>query len=192
MQNEKLYKERIKSYEDRIILIENNHFDNLKLEKNNYQSLLEKKEKHFEEKIDQLNQIIKEKNDDKEHIVKNITKDFKVSATEVIKEINKDTQDFSKKIFSEDKKVIEEFGSKIEKLNKTVDNYQLTVNTSHQSIVKDLKAFSKAFDSSPNIRGEFGQENLRNLLENFGMVKNIDFLEQDKFYRDEEKLIPSE
>ena len=188
--NIQLQDEKIKNYDEKITLIEKNHLDNLKQEKDNYEKLLDEKEKHYEDKIIQLNRIVKEKNDDKEHIVKNITKDFKVSATEVIKEINKDTQDFSKKTFTEDKKVIQEFGTKIEKLNKTVDNYQLTVNTSHQSIVKDLRAFSKAFDSSPNIRGEFGQENLRNLLENFGMVKNIDFLEQDKFYRDDEKLIP--
>ena len=152
--------------------------------------LLHKKSNHHQESIDQLNSVIKEKNDDKENIVKNLTKDFKVSATEVIKEINKDTQDFSKRTFTEDKKVIEEFGNKMENFKKVVDTYELSVNSSHKSLEKDLKALSKAFDSSPNIRGEFGQENLRNLLESFGLIEHIDFLDQDDFYRDEEKLIP--
>ena len=52
---------------------------------------------------------------DNKNIVNNLTKDFKVSATEVIKEINKDTQDFSKRTFTEDKKTIED---SLEKNNK--------------------------------------------------------------------------
>ena len=38
--NIKLHDEKIKSYQDKIILIEQNHLDNIKIEKDNYEVLL--------------------------------------------------------------------------------------------------------------------------------------------------------
>ena len=183
-------KKEIENLYDRIDKIKQDHDKEITIKEASHNDIVEQIKVHHTKETQSLLDRIKEKTEDQEKIIKNLLPNFENIASKTLKNTAKEFQDISKKTFSDDHKVIKEWTERFDKLGKTVDSYETQVKTSHSSIQKDLRAFHKAFDSSPNVRGEYGQESLRNSLESHGMIKHTDFIEQDNFTRDDEKLIP--
>lgn len=163
--------------------LEKNYNTNIASKETSHNNYVKQMESHHTKEIDQLNSFIEKIKKEPEFYIKEIGKSLKIDVTNIVKEANGDTLKFAKQTLAPEFKNIEKAKSKIEELANT--SY---IQTS--SLQKEIITLSKAFDSNPHTRGEYGQESLRNMLERNGMIINIDFAEQQNMQRDEKELFP--
>ena len=188
--NKESHDKEVTGLKAQIINIQNSSEKDIELLKTNHKGFLEQQEIFYEDKLSQQEIHYEDKIKSSEEIVKVIDNKLKLNVSGIIKEANKDTLGFTKQHLKPEFNKIENTHKELNQLVKTVEKVGTKVELGTNSVEQELRTLQKVFDNSPNARGEFGQESLRNLLERNGMVKNIDFEEQKSFKRDEKTHIP--
>tara|TARA_Y100000590_G_scaffold2822_1_gene3727 strand:+ start:898 stop:2295 length:1398 start_codon:yes stop_codon:yes gene_type:complete len=166
--------------------LKTNHTNNVAQIKAHHEQQINQINNHHQKEINQLNVTIEENKGNKDFFVKEIGKNLKLDVATIVKEANLDTAKFTKQKIAPDIKSIEQAKNKMQEGLTYMNNLSIQTN----SLQKEITTLSKVFDSNPHARGEYGQENLRNILERNGMRINVDFVEQKNFKRDEKDFFP--